>query len=104
VLKHNEEEQEEKRMAKPIKKFRAGAIDASVWENKLEKGGREFEVFSVGIERRYKDKNEEWKGTNSFKVNDLPKVMLVAQKAYEFLSLKEGTERIEAVEEIRIEG
>jgi len=40
------------------------------------------------IERNYRDKDDKWKSTSSFKINDLPKVILVANKAYEFLSIK----------------
>ena len=75
-------------MVKPIKKFRAGAINASVWKNQIERDGKEFEAYSVSIERNYRDKDDKWKSTSSFKVNDLPKVALVANKAFEFLSIK----------------
>ena len=34
-------------------------------------------------------RNGKWQSTNSFRVQDLPRVELVARKAYEFLSLKE---------------
>ncbi len=40
------------------KKFKSGAIDASIWKNQLERDGKEFEVYSVSIERRFKDKDD----------------------------------------------
>ena len=71
-------------MNKPVKKFRAGAVSAAVWENQTEKGS----FASISLQRSYKDK-EEWKTTNSFNVNDLPKAMLVLNQAFKYLMLKE---------------
>ncbi|MBW3023326.1 hypothetical protein KY308_04445 [Candidatus Woesearchaeota archaeon] len=70
---------------KPEKKFRAGPITATIWKNSTEDGEREFNT--VSFERGYKDKNGEWKSTNSLRVNDLPKAAMVLNKAYEYLAL-----------------
>ena len=74
------------KMSKPVKKFKAGGISCSVWRNEVTKDDRSFEVFSVQIERRYRDQNDQWKSTNSYKVNDLPKVSMLAGKAFEYLT------------------
>lgn len=71
-------------MSKPIKKFRAGAVSAAVWENQGEKGS----YATISLQRSYKDK-EEWKNTSSLRVNDLPKAMLVLNRAFAYLVLKE---------------
>lgn len=72
----------------PMTSFRAGGVKATVWENEIKtKDGKTIDVYSVNIDRSYKD-GDEWKTTNSFKLNDLPKVQLVASKAYEYLALK----------------
>ena len=73
-------------MSLPVKKFSVGGVQTAVWENDG-KEGRKF--YSVSFDRRYKDKNDEWKSTTSLKANDLPKAILALQKAYEFVSLKE---------------
>jgi len=75
----------------PEIKFRAGAISATVWKNQTEREGKVVEYRTVSFERNYKDKNEEWKKTNSLRVNDLPKASLVLQKAYEYIALKDST-------------
>ncbi len=67
---------------KPIKKFAAGVISASVWKNQLKDGSV---VYAITIERRYQNKSGDWQSTNNMRMNDLPKVGLLAQKAYEFL-------------------
>ena len=62
------------------------AVDA-VWENEVEvKNGRKTKVYSVQIDRTYKD-GDEFKRTSRFNVNDLPKVQMLAQKAYVFVSM-----------------
>lgn len=72
---------------KPEKKFKAGAVTATVWKNKTED---EKEYSTVSFERSYKDKKGEWQTTNSLRVNDLPKAAMVLNKAYEFLAMKEN--------------
>ena len=72
----------------PVKKFRAGAISATVWENQNKsKQGEVISYKSVSFERNYKDANGEWQKTSSLRMSDLPKAALVINKAYEFLAL-----------------
>ena len=73
----------------PVEKFRAGGVSATIWENNSSKDGKDFVYFTVSVERNYKD-GEVWKKTSSMRLNDLPKVALVSQKAYEYLVLKEA--------------
>jgi len=46
-------------------------------------------VFSVRIEKRYKDATGNWQSTTRFKRGDLADLELVAFKAREFVSLAE---------------
>jgi hypothetical protein len=74
----------------PEKKFTTGAISATIWKNKAKtKSGEPTEYHTISIQRRYKDKEDKWRSTNSLRINDLPKAALVLNKAYEFLILKE---------------
>ncbi len=74
----------------PEKKFRAGAISATVWLNKGHRpNGEESEFRTISIERSYTDKEGKWQSTNSFRVSDLPKANVVLQRAYEFLVLNQ---------------
>ncbi|MEK6900663.1 MAG: hypothetical protein AABX05_06055 [Nanoarchaeota archaeon] len=74
----------------PEKKFRAGAISATVWHNKSQKAnGEESEYKTISIERSYTDKAGKWQSTNSMRIADLPKAQVVLQKAYEFVVLQE---------------
>ena len=72
---------------KPIKVFKAGGVRAAIWENTIKRNGNDATVYSVQLDRTYKQ-GEEWKTTSSFQLNDLAKVQLVASKAYEYLTMK----------------
>ena len=77
---------------KPNKKFKAGAVSAAVWANEMnDRQGNKFSVYTVAFERNYKDRDGNWKSTNSMRVNDIPKLRLVAQEAYEYL-VRKGNE------------
>ena len=73
----------------PEKKFRAGAISATVWRNVVKTPeGQDREVKSVTFQRSYKDKDtNEWKQSNSLRAMDLPKAVVVLNKAYEYIVL-----------------
>lgn len=72
---------------KPEQKFRAGAIEATVWKNQSTKPGL-LDYFSVGFAKSYKDKLGAWKTTNSLNVADIPKAITVLGKAYEWCVMK----------------
>ena len=72
-------------MSKPIKVFKMGAARASIFNNIITKDGKEISLPKVVIEVRYRDKSDQWKGTNSLSINDLPKAIAALQNAYEYL-------------------
>lgn len=76
-------------MNHPAKKFSAGAISATVWQNTAQKDGKSVEYPSLSLERVYMDKEGKWQHTNSLRVADLPKAVVVLSKAYEYLVLKD---------------
>ena len=73
----------------PIKEFRAGRIRASVWRREVEQDGRTIVRYSVKVEKRYKPDDGDWQSTDYYYPEELPKVSLVAAKAYEFVTLRE---------------
>lgn len=87
-------------MTKPVKKFRSGGVSAAVFENLVDVNGAQVRKFSVQIQRTYKDKDGEFKRTNSFGEHELPRLALVAQKAYEFLTMKEEEEAFSDAHEV----
>jgi len=73
---------------KPLTKFKAGAISATIWDNQNKNNKGELISYkSVSFDRNYRDANGEWQRTNSLRMQDLPKAVLVLNKAFEFLAL-----------------
>jgi hypothetical protein len=87
-------------MAQPEKRFKAGSCEAAVFENELTRDGQTVLVKKVAIQKRYKDKDDEWKSTHSLDKNDIPKMMLALSKAYEYVTLREDKQGEVAVEEL----
>jgi len=82
----------------PAKEFRAGAISASVWRNEESQQDGSVRVrHSVKIQKRYRDKDGTWQDSDYFFPEDLPKLELVARKAFEFISLKESKDVEETI-------
>ena len=77
-------------MPSPEKRFNAGAISATIWNNEKAVGNTTVEMRSISLQRNYKDKDGTWKSVSSFRINDLPKAKLVLDKAYEYLTMKES--------------
>ena len=73
-------------MNQPEKKFNCGSISASIWANTKVVNGETVKLYSVTINKAYKE-DEDWKHTNSFNIEDLPKVALVANEAYKYIRL-----------------
>lgn len=82
----------EKKNKGPKNTYRAGGVSATVWENTANVKGENVVFETVVVERSYKDKAGQWQKTNSFRSQDLPKVMLVAQQAYKELVMKQKEE------------
>jgi hypothetical protein len=82
-----ENKTQEKKQANnlPEQRFKAGAITATVWKNDVIKDGDNASFNSITIERSYKDKDGNWQTTHSFRTNDLPRLALVAQKAFDYV-------------------
>lgn len=78
--------------------FRHGPCSASVFENEYERAEEKFTVRRVSFQRRYRDKNGDWQSTQVLRVDDIPKAILVLNRAYEFLTSNGcGTEELEEV-------
>lgn len=73
-------------MAQPAITFRHGPCSTSIFENEYKRGEESFTLRTVSFQRSYLDKEGNWQTTNSLKVNDIPKAVLVLNKAYEFLT------------------
>ena len=72
-------------MVRPEKIFKMGAVRIAVFSNMIEQHGQQIPIKKVVLEVRYRDKNGQWKSTNSLSLNELPKAIAALQQAYEYL-------------------
>ena len=79
-------------MGKPEQRFKCGALEAAVFENEISKGGAKAKIKKVSFQKRYKAADGEWKSTTSLDANDIPKAVLVLNKAYEYLLMGNGAD------------
>ena len=79
-------------MARPEKSFKCGGCEAAVFENEVVKGGKTIAIKKVAFQKRYKNANGEWDSTHSLDINDIPKAVLVLNKAYEYLVARNDDE------------
>ena len=76
----------------PLAKFKHGSVEATIFENKVQKAGTTFTVRKAVLQRNYLDKNDKWQSTSSLDVNDIPKAILALSKAYDFLTSSEKSD------------
>ena len=86
MKERNKSEEKEANGNKPIYRIQCGNVTASVFCNEVEKDGAKFTRHNITIERSYKS-GDEWKRTSSFGANGLHKLITVAQKAFEVISI-----------------
>ena len=66
---------------KPVAKFRAGQVSCAVWENEIQVDGTTKVMLKATVNRRYKDRNGEWRSSDSFSRNEIPLAIYVLEKA-----------------------
>jgi hypothetical protein len=77
----------EKEKNHPVEVFQSGRVKASIWQDQKVINNDLVNVHTIKIERSYKNDFGDWINTNFFFVDDLPKVVLVANEAFRFLRL-----------------
>ena len=76
----------EQKKKEPIHKIQRGSIEAAVWENETNTGGKSKTWCSVQIYRRYQTDKGEYRQANSYALADLVQVARVAELAEEWLN------------------
>ena len=74
---------------RPVAEFRINGVKAVVWENETRNGS----MFNTTLVRVYKDKDEEWKETNSLGRDDLLAARKVPDEAHSFILDEERNAR-----------
>jgi hypothetical protein len=83
--------------SKPVKDYRSGSIQASIWRNEEDKDGQTVVRHSVRIQKQFRNDDGDYQETNYYFRDDIPRLILVAQKAFEYIALNESKEAEESV-------
>ena len=71
---------------RPVTKFSAGQVSAAIWENEVTtKTGKKVTMLKATVERRYKDRDGQWKSSGSFSRNEIPFVIYCLQKSLDHI-------------------
>jgi hypothetical protein len=72
---------------RPVKRFQAGGVVASIWKNTFRgRDGTDVDLLAVTVDRRYKDAGGAWKSSASFRVNEIPRAILLLSKAFDHMA------------------
>ena len=81
----------------PEQQFKAkGGISSAIWRTQSTKDGKMVDKFSIKLQRRYLDSaTGEWKGSELYLFpSEIPALLIVASKAYEYCMLTEEAEDV----------
>ena len=78
----------------PVAKLKDGLIFLNIWERPTDNG----KFFSVTIERRYKNKDEEWASSRSLNEDDLLGTSELLKQAYKEIKRLRSPVRNEAAD------
>ena len=70
-------------MAQPLARFRAGSVSCALWEDEIVVDGTTKSVLKASVSRRYKDRDGNWKSSQSFARNEIPLAIHCLQQAFE---------------------
>ncbi|MFC1765389.1 hypothetical protein ACFL6U_25375 [Planctomycetota bacterium] len=83
-------------MPKPIWKYKAGQVSGALWENEIAVNGKVMTVLKASVQRRFKDKDGQWKSSASFNRNEIPMAIHCLQKCFErIIELQQNESNIE---------
>lgn len=72
-------------MVQPETKFKVGGCSATIFVNEFQTLDGMKSAKNVVLDRTYKDKDGNYQTSKSLSANDIPKAILVLQKAYEHI-------------------
>ena len=67
----------------PTAKFKAGSVQAAVWENDVPMNGKTVTMLKATVQRRFKNKEGNWQSSGSFGRNEIPLAIYCLQKCFE---------------------
>lgn len=84
---------------KPLSRFKAGHVSAALWENQVQVKGKAVTMLKATVQCRYKDKDGDWKSSQSFSRNEIPLAIYCLQQAFEKIIGRDNDSTEESVGE-----
>ena len=76
--------------APPLASFRSGLMEVSVWRNEVEgEEGKPSFRFSIKVEKEYKDAKGNFRSTQYYFLEELPRLVVLLVRAYAYIVLKQ---------------
>ena len=88
-INENKKDGQFKKRVRPEVVFSVKPVKASVFSNEVKTATGMVAMKSVSLQRSYMDKYGTFQSTNSLRVDDIPKAILVLRKAFEHMALEE---------------
>lgn len=74
---------------RPIREFKAGTVRASVWPERAKRDERSWNTFVIQVQKVFYDPTDgQYRSTSYFRPDELPKLALVANEAFKFVSMR----------------
>jgi hypothetical protein len=83
--------------SRPSTSLRAGKIELSIWRNEIDKDGRTIPQYSIRIKKRFRKDDGSYNDTDYYFPEELPKLAVLVQKAFEYVVLTERKDSDETV-------
>lgn len=80
---------EETKMNQPLKKISVGRVSAAIWENNATVNGKEVKILKASLERRYTDKDGNWKSSNSFSRDEIAQAIYCLGRCYDTIATEQ---------------
>ena len=85
---------------RPEFELKAGCVHASLWRERVKRNGRSWDEFTVRIQKVYRDPTDgQFRTTTYFRPDELPKLALVANEAFAYVTLKQQASPGESADE-----
>ncbi len=75
---------------RPVREFRMGKIQIAIWENRHQDDRQTIVRHSATLTKSFRNDKDEWHETGTFFAGDLLRLSLLAQRAAEWIDLREA--------------
>ena len=83
---------------RPLVAIKAGLVSSAIFENEITVNGKKVTAMKATLQRRYKDKDGNWKSSTSFSRNELPLAIFCLEKCFEKMIGEDSSDAVEIPE------